>query len=317
VLVHYPIAEITRCRLHVRGLNDTYKIETGGDTSYFLRIYQAGWRSRAEIEAELAILQHLARCGVAVSVPVVRTDDTVLTRLDCAEGERWAALFTAVPGGEVDLGSFTEEHASRFGAAAAAIHRAADDFTGTLQRPALDLDRLLNKPLSLIAPMIAHRGDDLAYLAALATQLRHNVENAGGLETGFCHGDLHFHNAGYDGDVFTVYDFDYCGCGYRAYDLSVFPWTLRDQAPDRIETMAAAFLTGYLRHRALNSIDIAAIPTFVAIRQILVSGLHIGLADRFGWGLLNDRYFDHLFKGLRDCQTKFLDRPAAEWLPGG
>jgi hypothetical protein len=44
VLVHYPIGEITRCRFHARGLNDTYKVETSSGESYFLRIYRAGWR---------------------------------------------------------------------------------------------------------------------------------------------------------------------------------------------------------------------------------------------------------------------------------
>ena len=239
----------------------------------------------------------------------------MLTLLDCAEGVRWAALFTAAPGEEIDLNSFSQEHAGRFGEAAAAIHGATDSLTDEFQRAPLDLDLLLNKPLALIRPMIAHRSEDLAYLAALATQLRSNVETAAGLDKGFCHGDLHFQNARYADQVFTVYDFDYCGWGYRAYDLSVFPWTLRDQPPERIAAMARAFLAGYLRHRPANSIDIAAIPTFVAIRQILVAGLHIGLADRFGWGWLNDRYFDRLFKGLRDWQT-FLDPAEMDWLAG-
>jgi hypothetical protein len=46
-------------------------------------------------------------------------------------------------------------------------------------------------------------------------------------------------------------------------------------------------------------------------------GLQIGLADRFGWGWLNDRYFDRHLKILRDWETNFLDRPAAAWLMSG
>jgi Ser/Thr protein kinase RdoA (MazF antagonist) len=319
VLVHYRIGEITRCRFHARGLNDTYKVETNSNKSYFLRIYRAGWRTREQIEAELAVLQHLARCDVNVSVPVIRADDSLLTPLDCAEGGRWAVLFTAAPGEEVDFKSFTEQQAGHYGEAAAAIHRAADSFAENFQRAALDLDLLLNAPLSLIMPVIAHRRDDLAYIADLADQLRSRVENTTGLEWGFCHGDLHGHNAGYAGEVFTVYDFDCCGWGYRAYDLSVFPWAfaIGEQAPARIESMARAFLSGYLRHRHLKSIDVAAIPNFVAIRQLWLTGLHIGLADRFGWGWLNDRYFDRQFKVLRNWQKSFLDRPIANWLSRG
>jgi Ser/Thr protein kinase RdoA (MazF antagonist) len=316
VLVHYTIGEVTRCRFHARGLNDTYKVETSGGKSYFLRVYRFGWRTREEIETELAALQHLARCNVRVSVPVVRTDEALLTPLDCAEGKRWAVLFTAAPGQEVDFESFTQEQADRYGEAAAAIHHAAGSLTENLQRTTLDLDLLLNEPLSLIKPAIAHRRDDLSYLADLAEQLRSKVESAPWLEKGFCHGDLHGHNAGYAEEVFTVYDFDCCGWGYRAYDLAVFPWAfaIGEQGSERIESMARAYLGGYLRHRPVKSVDIAAIPTFVAIRQIWLTGLHIGLADRFGWGWLNDRYFDRQFKVLHNWQKDFLDRPAADWL---
>jgi Ser/Thr protein kinase RdoA (MazF antagonist) len=319
VLAHYPIGEITRCRFHARGLNDTYRIETSSGRSYFLRIYRADWRTREQIEVELAVLQHLARCNVSVSAPLNRTDDALLTPLDCAEGERWAVLFIAAPGEEVDFKSFTEQQAGRYGEAAAAIHGAADSLVENFERAALDLDLLLNEPLSLIEPVIAHRRDDLAYLADLAKQLRSHVENAAGLEKGFCHGDLHGHNAGYAAEVFTVYDFDCCGWGYRAYDLCVFPWAfaLSEQALERVKSMGRAFLKGYLRHRAVKGVDIAAIPTFVAIRQIWLTGLHIGLADRFGWGWLNDRYFDRQFKMLRDWQKNFLDLPGVDWLTRG
>jgi Ser/Thr protein kinase RdoA (MazF antagonist) len=316
VLAGYPIGEITRCRFHARGLNDTYKVETSAGGLYFLRIYRAGWRTREQIETELAALQHLARCNVNVSAPVVRTDDALLTPLDCAEGTRWAVLFTGAPGEEVDFKSFSEGQAFHYGEAAAAIHRATDSLAENYQRPALDLDLLLNEPLSLLRPMIAHRRDDLAYVENLATQLRLSVENTTELEKGFCHGDLHGHNAGYADESFTVYDFDCCGWGYRAYDLSVFPWAfaIGENAPERIEAMGRSFLSGYLLHRPVKSIDIAAIPTFVAIRQIWLTGLHIGLADRFGWGWLNDRYFERQFKILRNWQKNFLDRPATDWL---
>jgi Ser/Thr protein kinase RdoA (MazF antagonist) len=316
VLPHYPVGEITRCRFHARGLNDTYKIETAVGRSYFLRVYRAGWRTREQIETELAVLRHLAHCNVSVSVPVVRDDDTSLTRLDCAEGERWAVLFTAAPGPEVDFKLFTHEQAGHYGEAAAAIHGAADSFAGDRQRAPLDLDLLLNESLSLIQPVIAHRRDDVAYLEDLAEQLRRNVEDRPDLENGFCHGDLHGHNAGYADNAFTVYDFDCCGWGYRAYDLAVFPWAfaIGENAPERIESMGQTFLSGYLRHRPIKSIDIALIPTFVAIRQIWLTGLHVGLADRFGWGWLNDHYFDRQLKMLRNWQKNFLHRPASDWL---
>ena len=41
----------------------------------------------------------------------------------------------------------------------------------------------------------------------------------------------------------------------------------------------------------------------------------VGVADRFSWGWLNDRYFDRQFKMLRNWQNNFLDPAAIDWLP--
>jgi len=316
VLPAYGLGVISRCRLHARGLNDTYKVETAGGESFFLRVYRHGWRSRAEIEAELAILRHLDRHGARVSVSLARTDGATITVLDCAEGQRFAAVFAAAPGKEIAYKNYSEEAARAYAAAAAATHDAGDTFAGARPRPALDLAELLERPLRLVLGAIAHRADDVAYLVALGASLRGRIEGSGGLAHGFCHGDLHGQNACARDGVVTLYDFDCCGWGFRAYDVAVFPWAfaLTDAAPERIEMMGRAFLGEYLRRRHLGEADIAAIPTFVAIRQIWLIGLHISLGDRFGWGWMNDGYFDRQLEVLRDWEKNFLDRPGREWL---
>jgi Ser/Thr protein kinase RdoA (MazF antagonist) len=314
VLVHYSIGKIARCRYHTRGLNDTYKVETGDNKTYFLRIYRFGGHSRQEIETELKVLRHLAHCNVNVSIPISRIDGEVLTPLDCAEGQRWAALFTAAIGEELEFKSYTEEHAGQYGEVAAAIHCAAESFEGLPLRAPLDLVLLLERPLALLEAALSHRADDVNYLASLGRRLRSSVESTAALEIGFCHGDLHGHNASYNGDTFTFYDFDCCGWGYRAYDVSVFPWAFAvlGETPERIQSMTRAFLTGYMRRRPLHRVDIVAIPIFVAIRHIWLLGQHVALADRFGWGWYNDSHFERQLKTLRNWQKTFLDGTAAD-----
>jgi Ser/Thr protein kinase RdoA (MazF antagonist) len=273
VLSRYDLGAVRRCRLHHRGLNDTYKVECGRDHTYFLL--------------------HLAQHKVSVSTPVSRTDAQVLTPLDCAEGRRWAALFMSAPGKEVnreDREAYTDELAATYGEAAAAIHAAADSFKGRPFRPALDLVELLERPLRLVASTIAHRSEDVAFIEGLGDRLRRRIEGMARMEVGFCHGDLHGGNACEKDGSFTFYDFDCCGWGYRAYDLAVFPWafTIRERATARIEAMGRAFLRGYTRRRELAAIDVDAVPVFVAIRQIWLMGLHISIGDRFGWGWIND-----------------------------
>lgn len=316
VLPLYALEAVSRCRFHHRGLNDTYKVECNEGDAYFLRIYCAGWRSRDEIEAELTILLHLAQRNASVSTPVSQKDGQLLTSLNCAEGQRWAALFTSAPGMEVDFNKYNDELAGLYGEAVATIHCAADDIEGRPLRPTLNLAELLERPLHLLTSAIAHRPGDVAYVNGLGDRLRHRIQRMADLEMGFCHGDLHGRNACVKDSAFTFYDFDCCGWGYRAYDLAVFPWAfaIRQNTTTRIEAMGRAFFKGYMRRRTLRRIDVDAIAAFVAIRQIWLLGLHIGSGDRFGWAWINDSYFDSQLQVLRDWETNWLSRSGAAWL---
>ena len=317
VLRHYELpTAVTRCRLHTRGLNDTFRTETASGQVFYLRVYRAGWRTSEEIETELDMLRHLASMRAPVCAPLPRIDGAFLTTLECAEGMRLACLFSAAPGREVDRKALTEEQAQLYGQAAAQIHAAADHYSGTPHRRPLDLDELLERPLALVRTAIAHRATDLSYLYEIASQLRERVRAPGALATGFCHGDLHGRNAGLEGSVFIFYDFDCSGWGYRAYDLAVFPWAfvVDESEATRIESMGRAFLQGYRTRRALGTTDASVIPAFVAIRQLWLMGLHVGLADRFGSAWLNDQYFDHHIGILRRWDESYLNRSDANWL---
>jgi Ser/Thr protein kinase RdoA (MazF antagonist) len=316
VLSRYAIGEVLRCRFHARGLNDTYKIETTNNKTCFLRVYRAGWRSQDEISTELEVLLHIAQHMTNVSVPIARIDREVLTVLDCPEGKRWAVLFTAAPGKEIDHKAYTTEQAGLYGEAVATIHRAADSYRGRSERAALDFSLLLERPLTLVLSAISHRAMDVTYVTALADRLRGSVESLTGLDIGFCHGSLHGRNACYANGVFTFFDFDCCGWGYRAYDLSAFPlaFAMRKDVPGRIESVGRAFLESYVRCRPLSDVDVAAIPIFGAIRQFWLMGLYITLADRVGWIGLDDRYFNRQLTIMRQWEENFLVRPGMRWL---
>ena len=68
--------------------------------------------------------------------------------------------------------------------------------------------------------------------------------------------------------------------GWRAYDIAVFRWgrALNKQG----EKLWEAFLEGYMQYRAIQPMDLAAVPLFVAMRQIWLLGMHtLNAAD---WG---------------------------------
>jgi Ser/Thr protein kinase RdoA (MazF antagonist) len=113
----------------------------------------------------------------------------------------------------------------------------------------------------------------------LVADLRERIEHlpGGRLEWGVCHGDLHYGNAHRTGDQITLFDFENCGVGWRAYDLAVYLWAARIVAKEG--TAWKPFLRGYTEHRALNETELQSIPLFVPARHIYL----MGLTAAIGW----------------------------------
>ena len=302
ILREYKLDELTGCEFLARGLNDTFRVQ-GSDGSYAFRVYRAGWRSRSEIQYELDVLLHLNRRGIALSTPVAGKDGGLLYPIEQPEGLRYAALFTYAEGQQPGVHSETQAHL--FGAAAAKLHTASDDFLCKHARFGLDLTHLIDEPLTVVLPFLVHRPDDQQYLRELATKIRHRIETVRPqLDFGFCHGDLHGGNAAFDGNTITMFDFDCSGVGWRAYDIAVYRWLLelRNSASNW-----EPFLDGYREQRPLQQIDLSAMPLFVAARYIWILGLHTGNASFLGRSFMTDQlYWDYWFKLIRDWDAREL-----------
>jgi Ser/Thr protein kinase RdoA (MazF antagonist) len=313
VLSHYDIAPPLTCQLLHRGLNDTFLVNTP-EAKYILRAYRAGWRSLSEILYELEILLHLKHAGLPVAAPIARKDGNLTGTVMAPEGLRYLVLFTHAPGKGLAYEAEAENEAYLYGKTAAKLHAASDAFQSSHQRFVLNLEHLLDQPLQAIEPLMAHRPEDWDYLMQLAEKLRLRVQAIplDRLETGFCHGDFHGGNAHLDQDqTLTFFDFDCCGLGWRAYDLAVFRWGARLSEKDKERW--PAFLRGYTEARPLSETDIQATSYFVAIRHIWLLGLHTGNGQDWGFGWMNDRYFDHFLKFFREWEAEFLsEKPAAD-----
>ena len=186
------------------------------------------------------------------------------------------------------------------GGVAAEIHNTTEDFTTLHERFRLDLGHLLYEPMEALKPLLAQRPSDWPFLDSLGTTIGDMFERMGegSLDWGFCHGDLADSNVYFhDGDL-TVFDFDCGGMGWRAYDLAAFLTSLIDarEAVANPEALWAAFLSGYRNRRDISERDLSMIPTFVALRQIWVLGVHVQT--------LNEEqrlphFFDHIINFLK------------------
>jgi Ser/Thr protein kinase RdoA (MazF antagonist) len=288
----------------MRGLNDTFLVKTGSE-KYILRMYRVDWRSLEDIHFELELLQHLHRQGIAVSVPIAQKDGTLIETIQAPEGERYIVVFSYAPGTLPNFEAQEENTAYLYGKAVAKIHNAADTFQSEHERFKIDLEHLLDKPLQATRPFLKHRLDDWNYLTELVEKLRTHLQNLplARLETGVCHNDFHDWNVHVDeNNTFTFFDFDCCGVGWRAYDLAVFRWGAK--LGNKEKERWTHFLRGYSEEGSIGEVDLGAIPYFVAIRQIWLTGLHTGNAYDWGCNWMDDKYFDRTLEFFKKWEAE-------------
>jgi Ser/Thr protein kinase RdoA (MazF antagonist) len=304
LLPAYDLPGPPRCQLVNRGDNDTYVVAAAGER-FALRVYNHERENRAEVEAELELLEALVGRDVPVARPIRRRDGGLLQAVDAPEGPRFVALFAFAEGTPPGR-AITAEQGCAYGRAVARTHAAMDALPRQLARPRNDLTRLLDEPVAALLPELAHRPADQAFLRDLRERL---WEGARGLsETppwyGLCHCDLHKENVLFaPGGELTILDFDCCGYSWRAYELAVLFWSTRwlPQA----EAVRAAYLRGYGEVRALEPAELAALPSFVAIQDICIAAVQLGHARRgiHGSMAVDDAFFDTHLSFLRAWQV--------------
>jgi Ser/Thr protein kinase RdoA (MazF antagonist) len=306
VLPDYDIGAAS-CRLYLVNVSDTYVVKADGGDTYFFRVYRKSHRTRSEVCFELDMLNHLHCKGVPVSWPLPRRNGSLIHELAAPEGTRYGVLFSAALGQEPSYDDDPEEMASRYGQAVARMHNALDDFASEHTRFQIDLEHLIDGPLRRIQPLLARRPDDWTYVRDFAATVRRRISDAphGALERGACHGDLQSLHAHLDDDgTMTFYDFDFCGVGYRAYDLAVFPWAAR--LNDKESIWWPPYLRGYRQERPLNDLDVEFVPIFICARHIWHMGLHAREAEGWGHGGMGDAYFDRRLDWLRALEADYL-----------
>jgi len=307
VSVRFSFAPITECQLFSGGFNDTYRFKTSDNLTYYLRVYRIRWRTLADIQYELDVLNHLKGKGFPAAAPVADNDGSFFWVIPAVEGTRYAVVFEEAPGSEISYKENPVTIAYQYGEAVASMHNALDDFSSPHKRFHKDIDHFIDKPLHNIEPFLSHRPEDWSYLGSIAHKLKHRIMKmpAHSLEMGFCHGDLQGYHANVDSHgVLTFYDFDCGGYGFRAYDLAVFLWCCRLE--DAVDPRWEPFIQGYRAGRQIHDLDVLAVPLFVCARYIWHMGVHTQNAPDWGIGPLNDEYFNKKLSQLREAENDYL-----------
>jgi len=307
ILPGFSIGDVADCQFYSGGFNHTYRLNTADGRTYYLRAYRIQWRTLADIQYELDLLNHLKHKGFPAAQPVPYRDGLCFCAVPAPEGQRYLALFTEAPGREISYADEPEQVAQSYGHAVARMHNALNDFASPHPRFHLDIAHFVDRPLHFIEPFLAHRPDDWAYVRRFAETLRDRLLllPAGRLEQGACHGDLQGYHANVVSDgTMTFFDFDCGGYGYRAYDLAVFLWCCRLQ--DAVAARWASFLAAYRQMRYIAELDLQAVPLFVCARYLWHIGVHTQNSPDWGIDFLNDEYWNTHLKRLRDAAADYL-----------
>ena len=264
--VTHGLAGTISCKLLRRGFHDTYLL-FARDTRYVARVYRAE-RTGSAIAYELGLLVHLAGRGVPVSAPIPDVDGGVVRILDAPEGPRRVALFTYARGRAL---VWNRDESARAGSLLAAIHRESNDYVCRDARSALDVHQLIDAPLAALQPFLGVQSADFGELVRVADILRTALTaRLGTLEWGACHGDFNGGNMHMAEDHrLTVFDFDFCGPGWRAYDfVGAWRWAAWSEPG-----VWQAFLEGYRAVKPIADVDLAAVPLLDGVSRLRSLGL--------------------------------------------
>ena len=301
VASNYDFINPRRCKFYVLGLHDNYLME-GDNGLCILRIYRNSWRSPEEIYFELELLAYLQERKAPVAGPIPTIQGELAIRLESPEGERLASLFHYADGYAPE-GGITAEQCELLGSAVSSVHALSEGFLSKHQRPDLDAHHLVDLSIEAIKPFLDI--DGATYLDRLHKMLRDtwpNIPKAPGL-FGICIGDVNAKNfhVSSSGNV-TLFDFDQCGFGYRAFEIGKFLSSLYTHGQKR--ALLNAFLQGYEKNRPLSGIEYEAIPYFEMVAVLWVMSIQAKNADRIGYKYLEKPYWDRKLQILRELEAQ-------------
>ena len=222
---------------------------------------------------ELDLLEHLHSAEIPVAPAIRRNNNELLGLTATTLGERAFALFAYAPGDIVTMNSVTLERCFLVGKTTAELHVAANSFQSSHSRYHLDRKYLVDEPLR----MIAQQSDDalrtlserevkeLEDMVSSMQPIEELIETiisleVSGDEYGIIHSDLHPGNIHFVGNQPTLFDFDHCAYGWRAYELAITEFMPEHQKTE--------LLKGYESVRPLGRRERDCIPVFAKLRRL-------------------------------------------------
>jgi len=246
------------------------------DKQIILRVHRPDYHTRAEIESELLWLNDLIEKGIVdAPAPIKKSDGSLIASLKIADTEREVVAFSFMSGEEPSPEDDLKKGFKQLGMISAKLHSHTQVWKPPVNfvRKTWNFDTTLgNSPLWGDWRESMGLSDEGKNILEQACQLiKSKLETYGNSEDrfGLIHADLRLANLLIDGERLGVIDFDDCGFSWFMYDfataISFF------ETDPVIPDLQKAWIEGYRTVRPLSPEDEAMLPTFVALRRILLT----------------------------------------------
>lgn len=259
--------------------NATFALrDPDADRELVLRVHRLGYSSAEEIRSELAWINALrSEAVVDTARPLAGVNGAYVQTLASPSGmaSRQAVAFERLPGVEPDCGAGAVPWFERLGEMSARMHRHAKGWTlpQGFERKRWDVDAMVGAH-GYWGSWRSAIGLDTAGAAVLertVTLIRQRLERFGmGAERfGLVHADMRLANLLADGTHLRIIDFDDCGFSWFIYDFATAVSFIEHEP--QVPALLQAWLTGYRKAASLGREEEQEIPTFVALRRILLT----------------------------------------------
>lgn len=276
----YQLENHFDCKLFRTGVNHTYFL-SNVNTKYVVRVYCHNWRTKAEIQEEVDLLNSLKKYNLSVSTPIPDKNGNLIQEILAPEGLRYVVLFTFAEGEKMRF--MTNETCFVIGSMMARIHNVTA--TKKINRINYNSDVLLYKAYEKLNLFFSEDLDEMIYLKQISSKIANRFEKIHLSEDqkGIVHLDIWYDNLSVNKEnEITIFDFDNCGNGSLILDIGYFCKQLFFIETDKneYETKVESFINGYKKVRNLSEKELDLIPEAGASIFVFYLGIQ---AQRFDW----------------------------------
>jgi len=299
---YYDIGQVLHCQFWSHGLSDIYRLQASTGW-YIFRISHHHWRSRCEIAFELEFVRFLRHHHLPVASPIPTSRGELYLEMSAPEGTRYGTLFEYAQG-TVPIGDCDHSQSYQLGATLAHIHQISQSFVPTMERSPLTPEFLIDDSLAIITPFLEQRQEELDTLRHIATTAKDNLQTLPKIAPLWtvCWGDPHSGNAHFaDDNHLTLFDFDQCGYGWRAFDIAKFQQVASQGGCPH--SVRQSFLEGYCAIAPLKEMEYHTLPSLTVAAFIWTWAIHLNRAIYFQYSRLDDQYFTRRLRQLQQLHS--------------